>query len=307
MTLTNAATSGERAPGQGKKAPESASGGGRAVKLVARACAFIEARSGEPPRLAEVAAAVGASPWQLHRAFRRVLGLTPRDYTDAKRAHRFRDELKSGESVAGATYGAGYGSSSRVYEGARHYLGMTPASYARGGKGAEIVYALSHSPMGRLLVAATANGVCFVSLGKSDKALTEALEEEFPEAQSIARDSQALEPAIAALLDYLAGKTPHPDLPLDVRATAFQRRVWQELIAVPPGETRTYSEIAKALGLPKAQRAVGRACATNPVSLVVPCHRILRGDGKLGGYRWGLTRKAALIELEARLKESQAD
>ncbi len=175
---------------------------------------------------------------------------------------------------------------------------MTPASYAKGGKGATIAFGIAPSPLGKLLVAATEKGVCFVCLGDSDGELETAVRAEFPAADAIVRDDEAIGTAIATLIAYLAGELPHPELPLDVQATAFQRRVWSELMAIPPGETRTYSEISKAIGLPKGQRAVGRACATNPVPLVVPCHRVLRGDGELGGYRWGLGRKRALIDEE---------
>jgi AraC family transcriptional regulator of adaptative response/methylated-DNA-[protein]-cysteine methyltransferase len=250
------------------------------------------------PTLAELADALAVSPWHLQRVFRRVTGVSPRDYADARRDGRFRDSLRAGESVAEATYGAGYGSSSRVYEDAPRRLGMTPASYARGGAGAEIAYALADSALGRLLVAATAKGVCFVSLGESDGALVAALQAEYPKAARLVRDDDAILPAVEVLLDYIAGKSPHVDLPLDVRATAFQRRVWQGLLAIPPGETRSYAELAEELGLPKAQRAVGGACANNPVALVVPCHRVTRSDGGLGGYRWGVERKKALLRRE---------
>ncbi len=271
---------------------------GNLVRIRA-ACAHIDARDGQGITLADLAAAVGLSPWHLQRLFKRAMGVSPRDYADARRTRRFRDELKNGESVAGATYGAGYGSSSRVYEQAQAQLGMTPASYAKGGKGARVVYAIVDSAVGRLLVAATAHGVCFLSLGDTDAPLIAALRAEFPKADSIAPDEAAIAPAVDAVLRHLAGETPHVDLPLDVRATAFQRRVWQELIAIPPGETRSYSEIAETLGVPRGQRAVGRACATNPVSIVIPCHRALRQDGSLGGYRWGLRRKQALLQREA--------
>lgn len=266
---------------------------------VRAACAHIDAHQGQAITLADLAVAVGLSPWHLQRLFKRAMGVSPRDYADARRARRFRDELKNGESVAGATYGAGYGSSSRVYEQAQAQLGMTPASFAKGGKGAHIVYAIVESMLGRLLVAATAHGVCFLCLGDTDAPLIAALHGDFPRADSIAPDEAAIAPAVDAVLRHLAGETPHVDLPLDVRATAFQRRVWQELIAIPPGETRSYSEIAEALGVPRGQRAVGRACATNPVSIVIPCHRALRADGTLGGYRWGLRRKQALLRQEA--------
>ena len=273
----------------------------RHLELVRAACAYIDERDGQGITLARLAEAVGLSPWHLQRLFKKAMGLSPRDYADARRSRRFRDELKDGESIAGATYGAGYGSSSRVYEDTQRRLGMTPASYAKGGKGARIAYATVDSPLGRLLVAATARGICFVSLGETDAPLVAALEAEFPEAEIIVRDEDAIAPALDDLLAHLEGKTPHLSLPLDVRATAFQRRVWQELVAIPPSETRSYSEIAAALGLPKGQRAVGRACATNPVAIVVPCHRALRADGDLGGSRWGLDRKAALLRREAEI------
>jgi len=271
----------------------------RQLAAVRQACALIDASEGQTLTLAELADSVALSPWHLQRLFTRAMGVSPRDYADARRARRFRDALRNGESVAEATYGAGYGSSSRVYERTGEKLGMTPASYAKGGKGARIAYAIVDSSLGRLLVAATARGVCFVSLGNSDAALEAALTEEFPLAEELRRDEAAIAPAVEALLEYLAGRTPHVDLPIDVRATAFQRRVWKELMAIPPGETRSYSEIAAALGLPKGQRAVGRACATNPVAIVIPCHRALRSDGTLAGYRWGTEVKGKLLRREA--------
>ena len=283
-----------------KTAPNSVSGlSKRHLELVRRACDHIDARDGQGVTLASLAETLGLSPWHLQRLFKRAMGVSPRDYAEARRSRRFRAELKAGESVAGATYGAGYGSSSRVYGDSQRRLGMTPASYAKGGKGARIAYATVDSALGRLLVAATARGICFVSLGDADAPLVAALEAEFPKAEVIVRDEDAIAPALDELLAHLEGKTPHLSLPLDVRATAFQRRVWQELMAIPPSETRSYSEIAAALGLPQGQRAVGRACATNPVAIVVPCHRALRADGNLGGYRWGLDRKAALLRAEA--------
>ncbi len=269
------------------------------VAMVRSACAYIDERDGERVTLKELANHLKVSPWHLQRLFKKVMGVSPRDYVDARRGKRFRDELKRGESIAGATYEAGYGSSSRVYERAERLLGMTPASYAKGGKGARIIYATVNSPLGRLLVAATARGVCFVALGDDEAELVAELQAEFPAAKAISRDEDAIAPSVGILLAYLKGAQPHADLPLDVRATAFQRRVWQELIAIPCGETRSYAEIAEALGIPQGQRAVGRACATNPVSLVVPCHRALRQDGGLGGYRWGLKRKEALLNREA--------
>jgi AraC family transcriptional regulator of adaptative response/methylated-DNA-[protein]-cysteine methyltransferase len=271
----------------------------RQVALVRRASDLIDALEGERLTLSEIAKQLDVSPWHLQRLFKRVMGVSPRDYADARRNAAFRAQLKSGESIAQATYGAGYGSSSRVYERAERLLGMTPASYAKGGKGAVIVYDIVDSPLERLLVAATAKGLCFLSLGNDDAELVAELKREFPQAESIARDQHSIAQSVSVVVDFLKGLIPHAELPLDVRATAFQRRVWQELIAIPCGETRSYSEIAESLGLPRGQRAVGRACATNPVSLVIPCHRALREDGGLGGYRWGVARKAALLETEA--------
>jgi len=271
----------------------------RALALVERACRAIEAAEGERLSLGELAKALGTTPWDLTRQFRRTLGVTPSAYAEERRQRRFRAELRQGESVASATYGAGYGSSSRVYEDVGRRFGMTPASYRKGGKGAAIAYAVARSPLGLLLVAATAKGVCFVALGERIGELEAALRAEFPAADSLQRDDAALAPAIAAVVDYLKGTLPHPALPLDVQASAFQRQVWQELLAIPAGETRSYGEVAASLNLPHAQRAVGRACATNPVALLIPCHRVTREDGSLSGYRWGTERKAKLLAAEA--------
>jgi AraC family transcriptional regulator of adaptative response/methylated-DNA-[protein]-cysteine methyltransferase len=269
------------------------------LRLVERACRALEDDRGERVNLGALAAELGTTPWTLSRAFRRRLGVTPSAYAEERRARRFRSELRQGESVAVATYGAGYGSSSRVYEQAARRFGMTPASYKRGGRGAEIAYAIARSPLGRLLVATTAQGLCFVALGEDDAMLERELLAEFPAATRIERDEARLKPSIQSVVDYLEGAVPHPDLPLDVQATAFQRRVWQELLAIPAGETRSYSEVAASLGIPSAQRAVGRACATNPVALLIPCHRVTREDGSLSGYRWGLDRKERLLTAEA--------
>jgi len=278
------------------------------VTAVQRACRYIEARidgtEGDGPddsavvTLAELGDHCGMSPWHLQRLFKRTMGVSPRQYADAHRMKRFKAGLQQGGGVAAATYDAGYGSSSRVYERAASALGMTPATYAKGGRGAHIAYAVTSSPLGRLLVAATGRGVCFVSIGARNEDLETALHREFPAADAIHRDDDALADGVAKILDHLDGKEPHVDLPLDIRATAFQRRVWEELRRIPVGETRTYGQIARALGQPQAQRAVGHACATNPVALVVPCHRVVRGDGNPGAYRWGSERKQRLIERE---------
>lgn len=265
--------------------------------LVARACRLIEASPEQPPTLDELGAAVGLSPQHFQRIFKRAMGITPRQYADARRLERLKARLRQGDTVTTALYEAGYGSSSRLYDQAPEQLGMTPATYQRGGAGAQISYALADSPLGRLMVAATARGVCFVSLGDDDAALAGALRDEFPAAE-IRRDDDVLDEWVGAILRHLRGEQRQIGLPLDVRATAFQRRVWQALQAIPYGETRTYRQLAVELGQPGAARAVGRACATNPVSLVVPCHRAIGEDGGLRGYRWGLARKQALLEHE---------
>ncbi len=273
------------------------------IAMVRDACAYIEARADERITLDDLARQVGLSPWHFQRLFKKIMGLSPRDYAAARRSKSFREALKNGESVADATYGAGYGSSSRVYESAQRQLGMTPASYARGGAGARIAFSIITSLHGRLLVAATQKGICFVCLGESDSALEEQVHLEFPKATEIFRDDARIGPAVESVADYLAGEVPWIDLPFDVQATAFQRRVWQELLAIPLGETRSYSEVADAMGLSKSQRAVANACARNPVALLVPCHRVIREDGTLGGYRWGRDRKTALLAQEAVMTE----
>lgn len=277
------------------------------LAMVRRLCRFMDGREVDdagPPTLAELGAHVGRSPYHLQRTFKRVMGITPRQYADARRLGRLKSELRRGEPVAGALYGAGYGSSSRLYERAPGQLGMTPATYAKGGAGARIGFAIVESALGRLLVGATARGVAAVCLGEDDRVLEAELRAEYPAAE-IARDERGVGRWAEAIVRHLAGAEPRLELPLDVRATAFQWRVWEELRRIPAGETRSYREIAARLGKPKAQRAVGRACATNPVSLVVPCHRAVREDGGLGGYRWGLERKRALLAREAREREER--
>jgi AraC family transcriptional regulator of adaptative response/methylated-DNA-[protein]-cysteine methyltransferase len=196
-------------------------------------------------------------------------------------------------------YDAGYGSSSRLYERADAAFGMTPATYRRGGLGAKIDFSIAESALGRLLLAATGRGVCRVMIGDADGALEKELRQEYPHAE-IRRNDRILGPQVRALLAYLRGRSPHPELPLDVRATAFQWRVWRQLRAIPYGETRTYQEVAREIGAPTATRAVARACATNPVALLIPCHRVIRTDGSMGGYRWGIQRKETLLADEKR-------
>jgi AraC family transcriptional regulator, regulatory protein of adaptative response / methylated-DNA-[protein]-cysteine methyltransferase len=272
------------------------------TQTVAKVCRAIESRVQEanetPVTLSALSAPVGMTPHQLERAFRSVMGITPRQYTDAKRMRRLKSQLKKGDNVTTALYDAGFGSSSRLYERAPTHLGMTPATYRDGGSGMRINYTTVESPLGRLLVGATDRGISALYLGESDARLEAALRKEYPRAE-LCRDRNGLEGSVTKILDHLRGREPNLDLPTDVQATAFQRRVWEELRHIPYGSTRTYTQVARAIGQPAAVRAVARACATNPVSVVVPCHRVVRGDGKLAGYRWGMDRKRALLEREA--------
>lgn len=252
----------------------------------------------------ELANGVGLSPHQLERAFRRVLGISPRQYADARRMRRVKAAIKGGSDVTTATYEAGFGSSSRLYERAAGQMGMTPGTYRKGGAGMKIGYTIVASPLGRLLVAATDRGISAVYLAKDDGPLEAALKEEYPRAE-ILRDNNGMKEWVKAILEHLRGKQPHLDLPTDVQATAFQRRVWEELRKIPYGTTRTYTQVARAIGKPAAIRAVARACATNPTSIVVPCHRVVREDGKLAGYRWGIERKESLLTQEKKLLREQ--
>jgi AraC family transcriptional regulator of adaptative response/methylated-DNA-[protein]-cysteine methyltransferase len=268
------------------------------VATVQEACRLIDAHPDQPAGLATLAAACSTTPHRLVRAFQRVLGVSPRQYRDERRITQFKTQLKEGKNVSPALYDAGYGSTSRVYERAHAHLGMTPATYRRGGPGVQIRSVAVPCSLGWLLVAATKRGICRISFGDSAASLERALRTEFP-AADVARADGTLETWVARLVAHLDGGVPLSHLPLDVRTTAFQRRVWEELQRIPYGSTRSYSEVARAIGKPTAARAVARACATNPAAIVIPCHRVVREDGGLGGYRWGLQRKQALLEREA--------
>jgi AraC family transcriptional regulator, regulatory protein of adaptative response / methylated-DNA-[protein]-cysteine methyltransferase len=272
------------------------------VDLVRQTCQRINATLASPEErvtLRGLGDALGVSPYQLQRTFKRITGITPRQYADACRLGRLKARLKERRTVTMSLLEAGYGSSSRLYEQAGSQLGMTPATYRRGGVNVRIGYTVVSCPLGRLLMAATERGVSAVYLGDDDGILEAALAKEYPAAE-IRRDDVRLQRWVEEIVNHLSNYHPHLDLPVDVQATAFQRRVWQELQAIPYGSTRSYREVAEALGRPSASRAVARACATNPVSIIVPCHRVVRGDGSLGGYRWGLNRKRALLEQESR-------
>src|SRR5579871_5755664 len=267
------------------------------VELVRRTCRYIETHLESSLTLATLSAQVGLSPCHLQRIFKHVVGITPRQYADACRLGVLKSRLKERRTVTMAMIEAGYGSSSRLYERASSQLGMTPNTYRRGGPATSIRFTVADCPLGRLLLAGTQRGICAVYLGDEDGKLESELLREFSAAQ-VQRDDDGLRGWVEEIVNHLSGGQPHLDLPLDVQATAFQWRVWQELRTIPYGSTRSYSDIARALGQPTAVRAVARACATNPASLIIPCHRVVREDGSLGGYRWGLDRKQALLDKE---------
>jgi AraC family transcriptional regulator of adaptative response/methylated-DNA-[protein]-cysteine methyltransferase len=265
------------------------------IKRVGR---YIEEHAGEHPTLAGLAARAGLSPSHLQRKFKAAFGMSPYEYAEACRTRSLKTELRQGSSVTNAIYEAGYGSSSRVYERTDARLGMTPAAYRQGGKGTRIDYAISASALGRVLLAATGRGVCTIRFGDDDTQLEADLRAEFPAAE-VRRNQAAVKRWLDALLHHLRGPDVPLELPLDIRATAFQKKVWAHLRSIPAGRTESYGEVAAAIGEPAAARAVARACATNPVAVAIPCHRVVRGDGSSGGYRWGEDRKRALLQREA--------
>jgi AraC family transcriptional regulator, regulatory protein of adaptative response / methylated-DNA-[protein]-cysteine methyltransferase len=267
-----------------------------AQEVVRDACAFIEAED-EMPSLERLAARAGYSKFHFLRMFQAHTGLTPRGYAEGVRARRLHAALAAGERVADAVAGAGFGSESRVYERTGALLGMTPGAARRGGHGEVIRTALADSPFGRLLVGATEKGVCFIGFGEPEETLLGDLMHRFPRAK-IVGDDTGLARTVAAVLHFIEEPREALALPLDLRGTAFQRRVWEALCRIPAGETRSYSDVAAMLGNPSSVRAVARSCATNPVPLAVPCHRVLGKDGALTGYRWGVPRKRALLERE---------
>lgn len=263
-----------------------------------RACAYIAKHAGETVTLAALAAKVGTSPSHFQRTFTRIVGISPRAYQDALRARYFRGALRSGTDLSSAVYDAGYGSTSRVYERSPTGRGMTPAIYRSGGEGSTVTYTILDSALGRLLIAGTPKGICAVMLGDRDAVLEADLRAEYSQAE-LTRDETAFGSWVRAVAAHLDGRRPHLDLPLDVQGTAFQWKVWRHLQSIPYGETRSYSEVAAAIGSPSAVRAVARACATNKVCLVIPCHRVVARDGGLAGYRWGIARKKKLLQKEA--------
>jgi AraC family transcriptional regulator of adaptative response/methylated-DNA-[protein]-cysteine methyltransferase len=271
------------------------------VELALLAAGWLEAHAGQRVTLKALGEAVGSSPYHLQRAFKSVMGVTPRQYAAQIQVQQFKGLLKEGEVVAAASFQAGFGSSSRVYEQGKERLGMTPGTYRRKGQDMQIQYVIVDSPLGRMLVGATHKGICALSFGDQDEALEAFLKAEYP-AAVLQTGDEGFQPWVDEILQHLEGVQPNLDLPLDVRATAFQMRVWEALRKIPYGETRTYSEVAVEISRPAAVRAVASACAANPVSVVTPCHRVVRSDGGLGGYRWGLERKQALLEKEKKIR-----
>jgi AraC family transcriptional regulator of adaptative response/methylated-DNA-[protein]-cysteine methyltransferase len=267
------------------------------AKLVDQVCKYIEANLQRKLTLPIMSAQVGLSPYHFQRTFKRVLGISPRQYVKARRLARMKHYLRNGETVNNSLYNAGFSSRSRVYENVPGGFGVNPGEFRRGGEGLQVRYSIIDSPLGRLLIAATEKGVCGVCIGDSDAFVERTLAEDYP-AATLERADERMKEWTTAFAKYFDGEHFALDLPLDVKATAFQSRVWKIIQSVPYGKTTTYGRIANELGRPEASRAVARACATNPVALVIPCHRVIGKDGSLRGYRWGNKRKQALLELE---------
>jgi AraC family transcriptional regulator, regulatory protein of adaptative response / methylated-DNA-[protein]-cysteine methyltransferase len=267
------------------------------MEAVKRACERIESAE-EAPKLAELAASAGLSPYHFHRVFKAITGVTPKAYAAETRARRAADKLRTADTVTEAIYDAGFNSSSRFYESTDARLGMTPGAVRRGGAGAVIRFAVGQASLGAVLVAATDKGVCAILLGDDPDPLVRELQDRFPRAELEGGDAE-FERMVAQVVGLVEAPGQRLDLPLDIRGTAFQQRVWAALCAIPAGQTATYTEIARAIGQPKAVRAVAQACATNLLAVAIPCHRVVRADGDLSGYRWGVERKRKLIDREA--------
>lgn len=276
--------------------PKAVDGDPRSAQVRAM-CRYIEQHIEDRITLAMLAKEFRLSPFHLQRTFKFALGVSPKAYIDAVRLRQVKQNLQAGHDVTTALYAAGYGSSSRLYERTGTQLGMTPEKYRRGAVAAVVRYTIANSPLGRMLIAATDKGICSIQFADNDSQLQQGLIREFPFATR-RRDDASMAECRVNLTRLMEGREAHPSLPLDIRATAFQRRVWEALQRIPRGETRSYSTVAKKIGMPKATRAVARACATNPVAVAIPCHRVIREGGELGGYRWGIERKEQLLALE---------
>ncbi len=277
--------------------PREASQQERYAAIVGRACRLID-QAEDVPSLEDIAREVGVSPFHFHRMFKRVTGITPRGYADARRAARLRDGLGSSGSVTDAIYGAGFNAPSRFYEGATERLGMAPSAYRKGGVDASIRFAVAQCSLGAILVASTDRGVCAISFGDDPDALVRDLQDRFVKAELVGGDA-AFETLVARVVGFVEAPGLGLDLPLDIRGTAFQQRVWTALLAIPAGTTASYARVAAEIGAPSAVRAVAHACATNTLAVAIPCHRVVRSDGGLSGYRWGVERKRALLDREA--------
>jgi AraC family transcriptional regulator of adaptative response/methylated-DNA-[protein]-cysteine methyltransferase len=268
------------------------------AQKIEAACRYIDENLDITLSLTAISRHVAVSPFHFQRLFKRILGISPRQYQQARRAGKFRQALLSEGRVTDAIYEAGYSSSSRAYESIPAQLGMTPSAFRRKGEGVEIGYTVQPTELGKLLIATTERGVCAVRFGESDAALLRELKHDFRAAE-ISRDDQGLAPVAAQVKQLLTGSSAALKIPVDIQGTAFQQLVWETLKKIPAGETRSYGEVAATIGRPKAVRAVANACASNPVALLVPCHRVVQKNGSLAGYRWGVKRKAALLEKEA--------
>jgi AraC family transcriptional regulator of adaptative response/methylated-DNA-[protein]-cysteine methyltransferase len=277
--------------------PHMLTASGPQAQLAHQVCQFIREHAGLPS-LKIISEAVHVSPFHLQRVFKRVMGITPREYADMLRVDAFKRLLRDGKTVTDALYEAGYGSSSRLYEQAHQQLGMTPTSYRKKGHGMTIAYTIRPCALGLALIGVTEHGICAVYLSDDETVLLQSLRDEFSAAQITAGTDPALEHWVEQALEEVNGSAQHPDLPIDVQASAFQRRVWQALRAIPKGQTRTYQQVAVAVGDANATRAVAQACARNRVAVLIPCHRVVRSDGGLADYRWGVDRKAALLARE---------
>jgi AraC family transcriptional regulator, regulatory protein of adaptative response / methylated-DNA-[protein]-cysteine methyltransferase len=267
-------------------------------ELIKSVCRYIELHLDEPVTLARLGAEFHQSPFHLQRTFKAVLGITPKEYANSCRMRGFRQKLKAGHSVTRAMHDAGYSSTSRLYSRTSAELGMEPAKYRRGAIATPIRYSFTESPIGRMLIAATDKGICSIQFADSEEELEQGLKQEFPFALR-RRDDDGMANLAGQVAQRISGAESSASLPLDIQATAFQRRVWSYLQSIAFGKTRSYAEVAKAIRHPSAVRAIARACATNPVAIAIPCHRVLRSNGDLGGYRWGIERKKALLEIEA--------
>jgi AraC family transcriptional regulator of adaptative response/methylated-DNA-[protein]-cysteine methyltransferase len=278
--------------------PNQASISEQNAKKIAKACQWIE-KSEEMPSLAELAKHVGMSVYHFHRTFKSITGLTPNDYAAAHRSQRLRSSLERSNTVTDAIYEAGFNSSSRFYENTNDVLGMTPSQFRAGGADTDIYFAIGECSLGSILVAQSKKGVCSILIGDDPAQLVRDLEKQFPKANLIGNES-GYEELVARVVGLVEAPGVGLELPLDIRGTVFQQRVWKALQQIRPGSTATYSEIAEKIGMPKAARAVAQACATNVLAVAIPCHRVIRNDGSLSGYRWGVERKRTLLEREAR-------